>query len=45
MVNKNPDERPSLEQIKAHPFFQEVDWNKLLSKDYETPNADVGEEN
>jgi len=41
---KNPDERPGWEAVKAHSFFEEVDWNKILSKDYETPNTDFCEE-
>ncbi|TPX46245.1 hypothetical protein SeLEV6574_g03318 [Synchytrium endobioticum] len=25
----NPDDRPSIAEIKSHPFFEGIDWNKL----------------
>lgn len=29
----NPDERPSLEEVKSHPFFQGIDWNTLQERE------------
>lgn len=38
LLNRNPDERlgaKGAEDIKAHPFFDRIDWRKLLSRKYE----------
>ena len=32
LLVKSPDERLSFEQIKAHPFFNGLDWEKVLNK-------------
>eukprot|EP00124_Ichthyophonus_hoferi_P002268 Ihof_evm3s148 gene=Ihof_evmTU3s148 len=34
LMNRNPRDRPTIDQIKAHPFFSHngVDWNTLLTK-------------
>ena len=32
-ISSNPDERPSLEEIKSHPFFQGIDWNTLQERE------------
>ena len=31
---KNPDERITLDEIKKHPFFKDIDFNKVLKKEY-----------
>ena len=31
---KDPEKRISLEEIKKHPYFQEIDFNKVLKKEY-----------
>ena len=31
---KNPDERISLEDMKKHPYFRDLDFNKVLKKEY-----------
>ena len=31
---KNPDQRLSLEEIKKHPYFKDIDFNKVLRKEY-----------
>ena len=31
---KNPDQRLSLEKIKTHPYFKDIDFNKVLRKEY-----------
>lgn len=38
LLNRNPEERlgsKGAEYIKAHPFFDRIDWRKLLSRKYE----------
>ena len=30
----NPDERYTLEEIKKHPYFKDIDFNKVLKKEY-----------
>lgn len=34
LLNKDPAQRPSVEEIKAHPFFRPLDWDKVLRKEY-----------
>jgi len=31
---KNPEQRLSLEKIKEHPYFKDIDFNKVLRKEY-----------
>ena len=31
---KEPDERITLEEMKNHPFFKDIDFNKVLRKEY-----------
>ena len=31
---KNPDERLTLEEIKQHPYFKDIDFDKVLRKEY-----------
>lgn len=38
LLNRNPKERLGVKgasEIKAHPFFDEVDWNKVVRREYE----------
>ncbi|GMM30741.1 serine/threonine protein kinase [Martiniozyma asiatica (nom. inval.)] len=40
LLNRNPDERlgaNGVEEIKSHPFFKDIDWEKLDSKGYIPP--------
>ncbi|OHS97634.1 AGC family protein kinase [Tritrichomonas foetus] len=34
LLNKDPNERPNVQQIKAHPFFRGIDWEKVYTKQY-----------
>ena len=34
MVSKDPDKRYTLEEIKKHPYFKDIDFNKVLRKEY-----------
>lgn len=34
LLVKNPAERPKLKQIKEHPFFAGLDWDKVLAREY-----------
>lgn len=33
MLEKNPDKRMSIKEIKSHKFCQDIDWEKLLRKE------------
>lgn len=35
MLVKEPSKRPKFEDIKNHPFFKEIDWNKVYNKEYQ----------
>ena len=37
MLNKRPRERITIDQIKSHPFFNGIDWDKLADKKEEPP--------
>lgn len=32
MLHKNPEKRPSLDQLMKDPFFADIDWHKLELK-------------
>ena len=34
LLNKDPAKRPTVDQIKAHPFFKGLDWDKVYNKQY-----------
>ena len=34
MVSKDPEKRYTLEEIKKHPYFKDIDFNKVLRKEY-----------
>lgn len=36
-MHKNPERRPSINQIKSHPFFSHIDWELILSKKIAPP--------
>ncbi len=45
MLNRNPNKRlgagPSdAEEIKKHPFFDSIDWEKVLNREYEVPKPE-----
>jgi serine/threonine protein kinase len=33
LLNKRPDKRITLENVKRHEFFKGLDWDKLLKKE------------
>lgn len=35
LLTKDPDQRPSFEELKSHPYFQSLDWDKVYNKEYE----------
>jgi len=42
LLNRNPDDRlgsgsGDVEQIKAHPFFKDMDWDKMMKKEIDPP--------
>lgn len=37
LTHKNPEKRPSIEEIKSHGFFEGVKWNKVQSRQAEPP--------
>ncbi|RKP23074.1 kinase-like domain-containing protein [Syncephalis pseudoplumigaleata] len=40
LLNRDPSRRLGVhgaEEIRSHPFFAEIDWNKLLAKKYQPP--------
>lgn len=46
LLNRNPVARlgsgpDDAEEIKRHPFFAEIDWNKLMNREYEVPLPQV----
>lgn len=34
LLRKSPKSRPTVEEIEGHPFFQGVDWGKVLRREY-----------
>ena len=38
LLQKEPENRPGVEQIKAHPFFNGLEWDKVLAKQYNPKN-------
>ena len=40
-MKKNPQERlgynNSFEEVKSHPYFYDVDWAKILRKEFQSP--------
>jgi serum/glucocorticoid-regulated kinase 2 len=37
MLHKNPARRITISQIKKHPFFKEIDWQKLIARQLKPP--------
>jgi len=37
LLNKNPEERIAFNEIKVHPFFKGINWDKLLRKEIDPP--------
>lgn len=37
LTTKNPTKRLSIEEIKSHPFFEDIDWNALNEKEISPP--------
>ena len=34
MLTKNPDDRYTLEEVKKHPYFKDIDFEKVMRKEY-----------
>ena len=34
MLTKNPDDRYTLEEVKKHPYFKDIDFDKVMRKEY-----------
>lgn len=37
LTNKVPERRPSITEVKAHAFFEGINWNKLINKEVDPP--------
>ena len=37
MLNKNPKQRITIPEIKKHPFFAILDWNRLMRREITPP--------
>ncbi len=37
LIERNVEKRLTLEAVKKHPFFKAMDWDKVLSRDYDPP--------
>ena len=37
MTNKNTDKRPSIIEIKQHPFFESINWKSLYQREVDPP--------
>ncbi|KAH0795803.1 AGC family protein kinase [Histomonas meleagridis] len=34
LLTKNPEKRPTFDQLKSHPFFEGFEWDKVYNKEY-----------
>ena len=41
VMNKDPNKRPQISQIKRHQFFRKLDWEALLAKRIKPPRLDL----
>ena len=44
LLNKRPDKRITLDNVKKHEFFKGLDWDKLLKKELVPPTLLKNEE-
>ena len=44
LLNKRPDKRITLENVKRHEFFKGLDWDKLLKMELQPPTLLKNEE-
>lgn len=44
LLAKEPENRPDFEQIKAHPFFNGIEWDKVLKKECQPKNFNAVDE-
>ena len=44
LLNKRPDKRITIERVKQHEFFKNMDWNKLMAKEIRPPILLKGED-
>ena len=47
LLNKRPDKRITIDRVKQHEFFKDLDWNKLVTKEIKPPihlHNDEGQE-
>lgn len=35
LLNKDPAKRPTIKELKQRPFFQDLDWDKVMAKGYQ----------
>lgn len=40
LLQKNPEKRPTIKEIKEHEFFRNLDWEGVFRKEYEPPFLD-----
>ena len=44
LLNKRPDKRITIEKVKQHDFFKNLDWTKLMAKELQPPILLRGED-
>jgi hypothetical protein len=37
MLHKNPKQRITISEMKKHPFFAAIDWNKMMKREIQPP--------
>jgi hypothetical protein len=37
MLHKNPKQRITIPEMKKHPFFAAIDWNKMMKREIQPP--------
>jgi serine/threonine protein kinase len=42
VLNRDPRARPTIQQIKDHPFFKTINWNTMMAKQYRPPRLGKG---
>jgi len=40
LLQKNPEKRFTIKEIKDHEFFRGLDWEGVFKKEYQTPKVD-----
>ena len=39
MLHRNPNKRPTFDQLMKEPFFADIDWDKLLKREIDPPSV------